>query len=526
MGGLHHMTHFLSWYNYEFYRRTGRFFRRSYKATLWRLHQFWLELLYFVFFSTLGFVALLALENQKPDGSTRIAVPDLFFMSVSAHTGSSLASIDMESLSDSQFVVLIFLMFVGGEIFLSALTLLFRTMDFNDDRKKVTGVDSDVESTGYALELSNGAANGDGDRLRSMRLLANVALGFHVVVCIFGSLTVLAYFRIIPSAREVLRSKDLSMATFSVFTAVSSFVNCGFLPNNENMMVFAGNSGFLLMVTGQILAGNTLFAPCLSLVIWALHKWCPRKEYDYLWKRGHELGYGHLFHWKTSAYIALSNVAFSAVQFIMFGLLQWGPSGAGLTAYQKLVAGIFQSVNARHAGEMAFDLSSFAAALLVVYLVMMFLPPYTFLLPLKMARPENGGGDCGDGDCSGEVKEEEKKGSGKGEWMKYLLLPQAAYLVIFVVLICLTERRHLREDPLNFNALTVAFEVASAYGNVGLTTGYSCQRLQKISDLPCTDSWASFSGRWSWKGKAIIIVVMFFGKLKKFASGGKAWVTL
>lgn len=77
-----------------------------------------------------------------------------------------------------------------------------------------------------------------------------------------------------------------------------------------------------------------------------------------------------------------------------------------------------------------------------------------------MARPENGGGDCGDGDCSGEVKEEEKKGSGKGEWMKYLLLPQAAYLVIFVVLICLTERRHLREDPLNFNALTVAFEVA------------------------------------------------------------------
>ncbi|KAF3794604.1 Cation transporter [Nymphaea thermarum] len=520
MGGVVHMVDFLSWYYYGLHRRSSKFFKRSYRATLWRLHQFWLELLYFMFFSIVGFVALLALEKEKPAGGTKIAKADLFFMSVSSHTASSLASINLEDLSDSQFVVLIFLMFVGGEVFLSALTLLFQTVEFNDRELR----DADIELAGHALESN--AVNGDHEdlKLRSTRLLARVALGFHVFVCIFGSLTVLAYFRMIPSARDVLQSKGLNMATFSVFTAVSSFVNCGFLPNNENMIVFIRNSGFLLMVTGQILVGNTLFPACLTLMIWAFQKWSRRQEYGYLWKRGHELGYGHFFHWKTSAYITLSNVGFTVVQFVMFGLLQWG-SGAGLTVYQKLVAGLFQSVNARHAGEMAFDLSGFSAALLVVYLVMMFLPPYTFLLPLKMARPENGDDNCGSSGRS-SVEKDEKKGSVGGQLMKYLLLPQAAYLVIFVVLICLTERRHLREDPLNFNALTIAFEVASAYGNVGLTTGYSCQRLQKITNLPCTDSWASFSGRWSWKGKAIIIVVMFFGRLKKFSRGGKAWVAL
>ncbi|CAN6464540.1 unnamed protein product [Victoria cruziana] len=490
------------------------------------LHPFSLLLLYFVCFSLLGFVALVLLEHAKHSGATRLGGFDLLFMSISATTASSLASVNMEDMSDSQFWVLIFLMFVGGEVFISALTLLFRCFKFPGlpaFRPELPGLsrvadDGDVESVA-ASESSVTADGGEIEegmtKLGAVRCLAGVAMGFCMFVNILGSLMVFAYFKAISGARKILDRKGLNVATFSIFTTVSSFANCGFFPNNENMVVFREDSGLIWMVIGQILVGNTFYPVCLTLVIWALAKWFPRKEMEYLWKKGHELGYSHLFPWRNTVYLAATAVGFTAVQLIMFGFSEWG-SAPGLGFYRKFVAGLFQSVSARHAGEMAFDLSVFSPALLVVYVVMMYLPPYVFLVPLSAVKTIKD-------NHNGSSKEKKKRG---GFIRQYLLLPQAAYLVVFVVLVCIIERKQLRQDPLNFNVFNIVFELTSAYGNSGLTTGYSCQRLQKITDRPCQDSSVSFSGKWSTKGKIVILFVMFFGRVKKFTPGGKAWVTL
>uniref|UniRef100_A0A0E0HUZ1 Uncharacterized protein n=1 Tax=Oryza nivara TaxID=4536 RepID=A0A0E0HUZ1_ORYNI len=63
-----------------------------------------------------------------------------------------------------------------------------------------------------------------------------------------------------------------------------------------------------------------------------------------------------------------------------------------------------------------------------------------------------------------------------------------------------------------------------AYGNVGLTTGYSCSRLQKLHPGSiCQDKPFSLSGWWSDEGKLLLVSVMLYGRLKAFTKGVK-WI--
>ncbi|KAJ7969469.1 Cation transporter [Quillaja saponaria] len=109
---------------------------------------------------------------------------DLFFTSVSATTASSMSTVEVEVFSDGQLIILTILMFTGGGVFTSMVGLHLRKLKLKSFRDKVGSV----------------------------------------------------------RAREVLENKGLKMLTFSVFTTVSTFANCGFLPTNENMVVFSRNS--------------------------------------------------------------------------------------------------------------------------------------------------------------------------------------------------------------------------------------------------------------------------------------------
>ncbi|KAK9097710.1 hypothetical protein Syun_024755 [Stephania yunnanensis] len=232
------------------------------------------------------------------------------------------------------------------------------------------------------------------------------------------------------------------------------------------MIVFKNNSGLHLILIPQVLLGNTLYPSCLRLVIWVLQRFTKRKEFDYLLKNSSDIGCHHLLTGTHSVFLAATVFGFLVVQLVLFCSVEWN-SGVldGLSSYQKFMAALFQTVNSRHTGESVVNLSAISPAILVLFV-------------------------------SRELKGDGKR---KRKLAENLLLSPSSYLVIFIILICITERKKIKNDPLKFTVLNIAVEVISAYGNVGFTAGYSCKR-QLVPDSNCRDTWYGFSGRWAVRG--------------------------
>ncbi|XP_008781920.2 probable cation transporter HKT6 [Phoenix dactylifera] len=502
-----------------------RFVKCSYRFIIFHSNPFLIQLFYFISISFAGFLALKILEPGNE--VNRLKNLDLFFTSVSASTVSSMGTVEMEVFSDSQLWVLILLMLVGGEVFTSMLGLQFMKARFKSEgptKKRAESLSTDLEvpictnlddesqlkCTILAGTLSKMHLP-EGEHLKhdAIQYLGYVVLCYLIVATLSGSSFILLYLSFVSNARDVLESKGIRISTFSFFTAVSSLGNCGFTPANENMMIFKKNSILLLLIVPQVLAGNTLFPVFLRFMIWVVKKLTKREELNYMIQHPRATRYKHLLPPEHSGYLAFTVLGFILVQMVLFCSLEWNSEALqGLNSFQKLVGALFQSVNSRHAGESIIDLSKLSPAILVLYVVMMYLPPYTSFLPIKDVEWRS---------------VDEKEGNERGKLLKSLIFSQLSYLVIFITLICITERKAMIEDPLNFNVFNIVFEVISAYGNVGFSIGYSCQRLLKPNNS-CKDAWYGFVGRWSNQGKLILLFVMLFGRLKKFnMEGGKAW---
>jgi hypothetical protein len=71
-----------------------------------------------------------------------------------------------------------------------------------------------------------------------------------------------------------------------------------------------------------------------------------------------------------------------------------------------------------------------------------YLPPYTSFLPVK-----------------DDEEIYKKKRNRRGKLLENILFSQLSYLAIFIILVCITERQKLKEDPLNFSLLNIVVEV-------------------------------------------------------------------
>ena len=355
--------------------------------------------------SFLGFGALKVLKPRTPSFTPRNI--DLFFTSVSSTTVSSMATVEMEVFSNPQLIIITILMFIGGEVFTSMVGLHFIRSRLKTELDKIASSHARLSSPNPIIvddQLELGVvtkskidsskpeepddevlnvhdetmheslcATNKNLRYLSMRYLAFVVLAYLVIIHVVGVVGVSLYLAVIASAKEVLKNKGLNRFTFSVFTVVSTFASCGFVPTNENMLVFGKNSGLLLMLIPQVLLGNTLYPPCLRFSIWVLGKFnYKKKETKYLLKNTEEVGYKHLLPRQHSVLLVATVFGFILVQVILFCSMDWNSEAlAGLNGYEKLIGVLFQSVNSRHTGETIVDLSVLSPAILVLFVVMM-----------------------------------------------------------------------------------------------------------------------------------------------------------
>ncbi|KAM0841255.1 hypothetical protein ACQ4PT_059106 [Festuca glaucescens] len=483
---------------------------------------FFIQATYFTLISFAGYEALKVLKSQ--DKSNTLQDLDVLFTAVSASTVSSMATVEMEDFSSTQLWILAILMLIGSEVFTSILSLHLMKAKFNTEKSlniRDHSSQLDIESisiTNFGPNTSHGTkdtmsfselrlANKEHVDPKTIELLGTAATVYLLIANLGSSLLIYLYLKLVPDAQEVLKRKGIGFFLFSVFTAISSLANCGFTPVNENMIIFQKNSVLLLLIIPQILVGNTLFAPCFRFMVWSLQKITGKEEWQFILQHPKAIGYKHLMSTRKCVYLILTVVSFIILQTILFCFSEWSSEALQeMSSYQKIVGALFQSANARHAGESIVDMSSVSSAIIVLYTVMMYLPAYTSFLP----------------NYDDQYSKAEKRCNRK-RLLEDWIFSQLSYLAIFVMLICITEREALTTDPLNFNVFSILFEVVSAYGNVGFSVGYSCKRMLK-QDVHCKDASYGFVGKWSDKGKLILIIVMVFGRLKAHnLKGGRAW---
>lgn len=210
-------------------------------------------------------------------------------------------------------------------------------------------------------------------KLKSIKTLIFLVLFYLLALQAMGSTLIYIYLNLIPNAKKTLRTKHINLLTFSIFTTISTFANCGFVPTNENMIVFKQNSGLLLILMPQLLLGNTLFPVFLRFLIKIMEKITKKSRFRYMLNNCEELGYDHLFSRVRSIYLGFTVLGFLVLQLVVFFSLEWYSNDVhgGLSVYEKVVGSVFVVANTRYGGESVFDLSVISPAILVMFVFFM-----------------------------------------------------------------------------------------------------------------------------------------------------------
>lgn len=295
------------------------------------------------------------------------------------------------------------------------------------------------------------------------------------------------------------------------FNVASAYSNTGLSLIDTSMSLLPTQYMMLIPIAILILVGNTAFPIFLRFFIWCISKVVPRQGRLYETLRfllDHPRRcFVYLFPSGQTWFLFGVLLLLNCTDWIAFQVLDIGnPTIESWSVGQRIFDGLFQSIAVRAAGFQIISLLTLAPAVQFLYIVMMYISAYPIAMSVRNTNvyEERSLGLYNEepGDAA------EPQAGGARVWGKYLaaharrqLAFDIWWLGFSLWLVCIVQRHDIQDPTTDgwFTVFNCLFELTSAYGTVGLSTGTPVDNF-------------SFSGRFNTLGKLVVIAVMLRGR--------------
>jgi potassium uptake Trk family protein len=356
-----------------------------------------------------------------------------------------------------------------------------------------------LDSKGRFVELSeHDRLELGGVEYRALQALLFILVGYQIFWYTIGTVFLVPYaYR--SSTKAILRDAQpggLNPGWWAFFATVTEFANGGLNILNANFIPFSGKP-FILLVAGSLaFLGQTQFPIFLRLTIWIMKKMCPQgsrfqNTLDFLLQHPRRC-FLYLFPSRETWYLLFIQISIDVTAWLCFEILNIGmPDIESRPTGTRILDGVFQATGLRTSGAYIISFSSLAPACLVAYLIIMYISSYPLVLTLRKTNTYE--------ERSIGLQEHDSSAAGIASHLQKQLAYDIWFQFFAFFLICIIERGHIVRGDAGFSEFSVLFEVTSAYGTVGLSTGVPGQ------DYSLCGSFASLS-------KVVLLFVMVRGR--------------
>ncbi|KAI8932288.1 hypothetical protein NX059_010484 [Plenodomus lindquistii] len=373
------------------------------------------------------------------------------------------------------------------------------TSELKPERHDYVSFKPRLDSKGRFLDLSEqDRMELGGVEYRALQALLLILIGYQVFWYVLGIIFLVpyAYRGHIQSVLREAQPGGLNPGWWAFFCTVTEFANGGLNVLNSNFIPFSGYP-YILIIAGLLaFAGQTQFPIFLRFLIWGLKKVCPqhsrfRNTLEFLLQHPRRC-FIYLFPSRETWYLFAIQVVIDIAAWLCFVILNIGmPDIEALSLRTRFLDGSFQATGLRTSGAYIIAFSSLAPACLVVYLVIMYISSYPMVLTLRKTNTYE--------EQSIGLEKHDNSAVGIASHLQKQLAYDIWFQFFSYFLICVIERGHIRRGDPGFDMFAILFEVTSAYGTVGLSTG-----------IPGKDY--SLSGSFASLSKVVMLFVMVRGR--------------